>query len=366
MAAAVTVVADAAGAVAAINNQKKHFILQWHITEQCNRSCLHCYQEKDPAKDLEFSNLLEIIKQWKELLLKWGGAQGDASALGHINVTGGEPFCRSDFFKLLEIFHENRQFFTYAVLTNGSLITKETAKRLKKLGTEFVQVSMEGDHATHDSIRGRGSFEETVSAIKNLASEKVKTYLSFTAHEGNYISFRHVARLARQYKIKKVWADRFVPFGQGAAMKDRTLDPQKTVDFIRIMDQERRRYILNHFSGTEISMNRSLQFFAPGNKPYRCSAGDTLLTIMHDGMLYPCRRLPVSAGNVMETSLADLYFNSSLLKTLREPVTAIKGCENCSCLPYCRGGSKCIAYAVTGDMFQADPGCPIAAQAMAR
>jgi len=352
-----------ADVVAAINNQKKHLILQWHITERCNRSCLHCYQETATDKELEFDSLLNIIEQWKELLLKCSPSRQNYFTHGHINVTGGEPFCRRDFFKLLEVFHENRQFFTYAVLTNGSLITRETAKHLKKLGPEFVQVSVEGDRATHDSIRGRGSFEETVSAIKNLASEKVKIYLSFTAHRDNYLSFRHVARLARRYNIKKVWADRFVPFGQGAAMKDCTLDPQKTVDFIRIMDRERRRYILNHFSGTEISMNRSLQFFAPGNKPYRCSAGDTVLTVMHDGTLYPCRRLPIPAGNVMETSLADLYFNSDLLKILREPVAATKGCEACSCLPYCRGGARCIAYAVTGNMFNADPGCPIAAQA---
>ena len=101
----------------------------------------------------------------------YGAFDGRANpnrAKGHLTVTGGEPFIRGDFLDLLQAFADNRSLFTFAILTNGSLIEQATASRLKKLKPSFVQVSMEGGQPTHDRIRGPGSFDQTVSAIRRL------------------------------------------------------------------------------------------------------------------------------------------------------------------------------------------------------
>jgi radical SAM protein with 4Fe4S-binding SPASM domain len=352
---AAAAVAEAAAAVT--KNSGERFILQWHITDRCTRSCRHCYQEKTPAPELPFHRQREIIEQFKEFLVLRAEKMGGTFQRGHINLTGGEPFCRDDLYDLLETFQKNKTFFSFALLSNGSALDAQTTGRLKQRGPEFVQLSLDGPQEIHDQLRGTGAYAETLRALKALARGGIKTYLSFTAHKENYRSFPQVAALARRFRAAKVWADRFVPFGQGRDMREKALTPSETMDFIKIMDQERKRTLLNRLSGTEISMNRSLQFFGTRRRPYHCSAAASLLAIMPDGTVYPCRRLPLPAGNLLETSLTVLYHNSDLLRMIRQAGAAPKGCESCRCLAYCQGGSRCLAYALTGDWHSGDPGC---------
>jgi len=104
-------------------------------------------------------------------------------------------------------------------------------------------------------------------------------------------------------------------------------------------------------------MHRALQFLVGNGKPYHCTAGDTLLTVQPNGDLYPCRRMPIRVGNLLETSLLELYDNSTLLRQLRHPEQISDGCQDCFYAKLCRGGLKCLSYAVTGDPLKADPGC---------
>lgn len=82
---------------------------------------------------------------------------------------------------------------------------------------------------------------------------------------------------------------------------------------------------------------------------------------MPNGDVYPCRRMPIRAGNVLDRPLAEIYRDAPLLRTLRDHDRVSAGCEGCRHRPECRGGLRCLAYAVTGDPFHADPGCWMAA-----
>jgi len=62
-------------------------------------------------------------------------------------------------------------------------------------------------------------------------------------------------------------------------------------------------------------------------------------------------------GNIMETPLVELYFQSDLFRALRNQKRNSEGCEDCFYNRFCRGGLKCLSYALIGDPFQADPGC---------
>ena len=84
---------------------------------------------------------------------------------------------------------------------------------------------------------------------------------------------------------------------------------------------------------------------------------DTLLTVLHDGDLYPCRRMPIRVGNLLEASLTELYNTFDRHRAHRDLHHGIAGCNGCFYAGLCRGGLKCLSYAVTGDPFTADPGC---------
>ena len=333
----------------------KSFVIQWHVTEACNLHCRHCYQETPASPERSFDDLLLILEQIKELLERVRAEKAPHPFHAHINVTGGEPFVRRDFMDFLEILASNKEHFSFGILTNGILIDEAMARRLGALSPRNVQVSIEGSVSTNDAIRGRGVFDDTVRGLEALNRENISTVISFTAHKGNFTEFQEVARIGRDLGVSRVWADRLIPCGSGSEMRDGSLTPEETRAFFEIMYAARSE-AESGFCRTEISMRRALQFLTGGGTPYRCAAGERLLTVQANGDLYPCRRLPIKVGNLMETSMVDLYYTSDLLQALRRHRTS-EGCDTCRFSDQCRGGLRCLAYAVTGDPFKPDPGC---------
>jgi radical SAM protein with 4Fe4S-binding SPASM domain len=218
-------------------------------------------------------------------------------------------------------------------------------------------VSVDGRRETHNSIRGAASHERAVAGVTLLVGAGIPTYLSFTAHRGNYRDFPAVAKLGRRLGVARVWSDRMVPCGKGDHAGEHMLTPDETRQFIGLMERERRRGWLQH---SPVVLHRSLQFTAAGTTPYRCSAGDTLVTVLPNGDVCPCRRLPLVAGNMHCQPLEYLYRNSELFRSLRDRERVSNGCEKCFYAHTCGGGARCIAWALHGDPFRADPGCWLA------
>ncbi len=338
----------------------KRLLLQWHVTQRCNLRCAHCYQESYAGKELTFPELLGILGQFEELLESWNQESGAPRTGGHITVTGGEPFMRPDFMELLEVFTKKRELFSFAILTNGCTIDGEVARRLGRLRPRFVQVSIEGTEATHDRIRGRGNYHRTITALRHLRREKIPTAISFTAHRENFREFLEVARLGQELRVDRVWADRLIPTGSGELLRKEILTEEETREFFEVMAEARREATKSWFGGTEIAMHRALQFLVAGGRAYHCTAGDTLLTVMPNGDLYPCRRMPIRVGDLMETPLRELYYGSRVLLKLRDENRVSSGCEQCNFRHRCRGGLRCLSYALRGDPFRADPDCWLA------
>jgi radical SAM protein with 4Fe4S-binding SPASM domain len=341
------------------SHKTRHIVLQWHITERCNWRCAHCYQDDYRDQELPFQGLIEVVEQFKALLDLFSQETTPIRVSASIHVSGGEPFIRKDFLDLLEVFSANRELFSFSILTNGSMIDASMARRLHDLSPAYVQVSLEGNKETNDQIRGSGAFDKTVSALKHLERERIRSVISFTAHRINFREFPEVARLGRQLGAFRVWADRLIPWGSGSTLEDNLLSPEETREFFEIMYSAHNE-AARSFCRTEVSMRRALQFLIAGGEHYRCAGGNNLITVQPNGDLYPCRRMPILVGNIMDTPLIDLYYKSELFQDLRNPDRISVGCEECSFVKKCRGGLKCLSYAVTGDPFNADPGCWLA------
>lgn len=327
-----------------------HLLLQWHITERCNLSCYHCYQNPTVSNDLSYKQLLEIYAQYKELHNTW-----NHRVKGQINITGGEPFLRDDFWDLASIIKES---YPFAVLSNGTLISKSIAKELSQLKPKFVQISIDGSEFTHNKIRGNNSYRMAAEGLKQLRRYNVPTIISFTANKENYQDFPAVVKLGQRYQVLKVWADRMIPEGLGAKMSDTLLSTEETTHFYSLMNRCRIRANLNPFSQTFVSMKRALQFLETGKKGYKCSAGDSLLTVDAEGNLLPCRRMPIKEGNLLRSNMKELYFNSNNLQKLRNSENLDPLCKTCDYFTKCYGGLRCLSFAVYNDPYIADPNCP--------
>ncbi len=138
------------------------FKLQWHITEHCNFRCSHCYQENYDTPEMSLEQMEGALKQYVELMKKWRIPREHAS----ITITGGEPFLYKDFFKFLEKIHQYSPYFQWGILSNGSLLTRENAKKLRLFKIRGYQVSLEGMEYVNDKIRGAGNFKKAIDWIK--------------------------------------------------------------------------------------------------------------------------------------------------------------------------------------------------------
>lgn len=325
----------------------KKFVLQWHLSENCNLKCLHCYQENHKPIQLEFDKLVIIYKQFKDLLNK-------KKMKGHINITGGEPLCNPYLFKLLDLIKEDSNLITFSILTNGTLINEKIAKKIKSYNPLYVQVSLEGGKKTNDYIRGKGTYKKVAEGIVNLRKENIFTSISFTATSLNYKEFPKVVRYARKYGVNNVWSDRFIPLGDSD--KSLALNYEQTREYLEIMNKERNKLKKVKNSNTTISMYRALQFQMTNDFAYGCTAGDTLLTVMENGDLVPCRRMPITIGNLFDRNMYDLYIKSDVLKDLREKNIPDE-CINCEHSEVCHGGLKCLTYAMYKDLNHKDYGC---------
>lgn len=326
----------------------KRFVLQWHLGEACNLKCLHCYQENHKPVQLRYEELEKIYNQYRELLKK-------LNMKGHINLTGGEPLCNPHLFKILDLIKEDSANITFSILTNGTLITDEIAQKIKSYNPHYVQVSLEGGQKTNDHIRGKGTYKKIAEGIKHLKKYEIFTSISFTATNLNYKEFPKVVKYARKYKVNNVWSDRFIPLG-GSEDKELSLNYNQTREYLTIMNKERNKLKAKKNNETTISMYRALQFQMTNDFEYGCTAGDTLLTVMENGDLVPCRRMPIVVGNLLKENMYELYKNNEVLKELRLKKIPDE-CTECEHSEMCHGGLKCLTYALYKDLNHKDIGC---------
>lgn len=320
---------------------KKH-VLQWHILHRCNLRCSHCYQE-DYAAACSEDQLMQLFAQYRTFCQAM-------DYHGHINFTGGEPLLSPVLFRLMECCGANDM--TCGVLTNGTLIDNEIAARLSKIrGLSFVQVSIDGTRETHDRVRGAGNFDKAFAGLRLLKAYGIQTMAAFTCHMGNYRELPQVIRTVRRKGIDRFWADRLIPMGSS---REEMLSTEAFREVLRCLTKEHTRKRL--FSHTEVHLNRAMQFQEGGHCYYQCAAGDTLLTLLADGTLLPCRRLPLPIGNCLQEDMLTLCQNSELLRDLRSHTIPAE-CFSCAKAELCRGGAKCLTYAVTGDWHRKDLNC---------
>lgn len=328
----------------------KRFVLQWHLSEACNLKCLHCYQENHCPIQLEYDKLVIIYNQFKDLLKA-------LQMKGHINLTGGEPLCNPYLFKILDLIKEDSDLISFSLLTNGTLVTEEIATKIKSYNPYYVQVSLEGGKKTNDYIRGKGTYKSIARGITNLKKNDIYTSISFTATNLNYKEFPKVIKYAKKYHVDNVWSDRYIPLGN-LEDKKLSLNYEETREYLRIMQQERTKLLYQKNNKTTISMYRALQFQMTHDFAYGCTAGDTLLTVMENGDLVPCRRMPIVVGNLFQNDMTYLYFNSPILKDLRRN-TIPDECQACESSETCHGGLKCLTYALYKNLNHKDVGCNV-------
>jgi AdoMet-dependent heme synthase len=344
--------------------QEFEFVIQWHLTERCNLRCSHCYQDGSRSGELSLDEVRSGLDEIGDLFSSWSEAHGLAFAPS-FNITGGEPLLRSDLFDLLGDIAD-RGWDTF-VLTNGTLIDPATARRIAGVGVKGVQISLEGPETIHDEIRGRGSYRASLAGIRSLLREGVAVTVNTTLSEVNADGFFELAETAAKLGVQRLGFSRLVPSGRGGALAGRMLAPE------RVRELYQRILKLTNDGMTLVTGDPVCSRMRAGDDDAAdqgdvpiggCSAGISGLTILSDGTLVPCRRLPVSLGNIRNDSIREVWALSPVLDALRTRSRYEGKCGACKQWATCRG-CRAIAAAASGrrDMLAVvtdDPQCPFA------
>jgi radical SAM protein with 4Fe4S-binding SPASM domain len=335
------------------------FFVQWHITERCNLSCRHCYQQA-PVSVMSFPEIIQAIDGVSDTLQSWV-TDYNLEMSPSFHFTGGEPLLRKDLIAILE--HVGSLGYTTAVMTNGTLITRDIVRRLSAAGVGEVQVSLEGMETVNDSIRGRGSFQRALRGIENLLAGGVNTSINLTLSHLNINEVMGLVELAGEMGVGAVTFSRLVACGRGGEMGDLMLSPDELAAFYRSVHEQSAGGKIMFTSRDPLFTVCGLDEDVPeaGFPVGGCAAGVFGITITADGSVMPCRRMDLSIGNIRETSLRELWAESPVLWSLRDRAQYHGECASCYYWAVCRG-CRAIALAFARsqgreDFLGPDPQC---------
>jgi radical SAM protein with 4Fe4S-binding SPASM domain len=341
------------------STQGYEFIIQWHLTDKCNLKCRHCYQEGALTEEMTLPEIEGVIGEIVGMLEYWQEAYGiDFSP--SFNITGGEPFLRPDFCAILERLAATG--FDLYILSNGTLISPETARTLAALGVQGVQVSLEGPAEIHDQIRGKGSFAASLAGIRQLLAAGVKVSLNTTLSQYNAAYFRDLIEIATSLGVPELGFSRLVPSGRGRALLAQMLSPKEVKQLYEaIFSWEVDGLALMSGDPLVAQMSTPVAEDSGGVPTGGCAAGVSGLTLLPDGAILPCRRLNIPLGNVRRDSLREVWATSPVLEKLRDKSQYQGKCGSCLRWALCRG-CRAIASAYaqtqgTQDFLGEDPQC---------
>jgi radical SAM protein with 4Fe4S-binding SPASM domain len=331
---------------------EKTFYIQWHITNQCNLRCRHCYQADFSAKeDLNGEGLKKIAENIVSALRSWGDK-------GCIHLTGGEPLLKPELLFLLEYLGQLPEVEELGIITNGLLLNDEILDRLAAVpGFKTVKISLEGaDAQVHDRIRSAGNFGRVVKNVSLVQKRKIfDVNLMFTVMRSNLESLPAFIRLGEELRVDGIIIERFIPLGRGMEIGEEVLHPGEWRSLVEALF----KYFSLELEEDEIPPYQAFQVDFRGAEPQLlgapCVLGTEGLCVMPRGEVYPCRRFPLSIGNLLKNPLREIWENSGVLHQLRNKGNLKGKCGSCG-QPGCTG-CRSLAFSLTGDYLAEDPHC---------
>lgn len=330
---------------------KEQFYIQWHITNLCNLRCRHCYQDDFSKKsDLDWQGLKKISDNLLETLEEWDKAAS-------VHLTGGEPLLKPELFNLLDYLDQRSTVEELGIITNGLLIDQEILKRLSRFPKlKKIKISLDGGNAeTNDTIRQKGSFEKVMQNLPLLKETgRFEILFMITIMKSNFRSIPSLLKLCQNLGVNGLIIERFIPLGRGKRITDEVLSKEEWKEMIRLLldffpaDEEENSFLT--YQAFQVSFGEEPELLgAP------CVIGSDGLCVMPEGTVFPCRRFPVSLGNLVNESLRRIWERSELLEKLRRKENFKGKCGSCN-LSECRG-CRSLALALTGSYLEEDPHC---------
>lgn len=336
-------------------------VFTWELTQACALKCIHCRAEARPFMDpdeLTTEEAREVLRQVASFTPR----------PPVVVLSGGDPMARPDVFQILEY---GRELGLHMAITPASTpsLTDQVVADLAEAGVVRMALSLDGATAAeHDAFRGQeGSFDVIIRAAGAARRVGLPIQINTTVTRENAGEMCKIADLVESLGAVAWELFFLVPVGRGSVLEP--LGARETEALLRWLYRRERRASFKVVTveapfyrrvGRQIEIEEK-----DAGRPARrdlaalgsTGDGNGFVFVSHTGEVFPSGFLPLSGGNVRERSLVDIYRDSQLFRSMRDPEALGGKCGICPFRFVC-GGSRARAFAVSGDPLGEDPFCP--------
>jgi mycofactocin radical SAM maturase len=317
--------------------------LTWELTYACNLACVHCLSSsgrRDP-RELSTAEAKAVIDELQRM------------QVFYVNIGGGEPTVRSDFWELVDYATAHQVGVKFS--TNGVRIDASAATRLAASDYVDVQISLDGaTAAVNDAVRGVGSYDMALRALRHLRDAGFKdAKISVVCTRHNIGQLDEFKALADSFGAT-LRLTRLRPSGRGADVWD---------DLHPTAEQQKQLYdwLVEH--GSSVLTGDSFFHLSAfgGSLPglNLCGAGRVVCLIDPVGDVYACPfaiHEEFLAGNVRDAGFETVWRDSELFASLRQPQSA-GACTSCDFYDSCQGGCMAAKFFTGLPLDGPDPEC---------
>lgn len=322
------------------------FTLQWHITQQCDLHCKHCYDRSDRVAMPEaeaMKVLADLFDFCRQMHVR-----------GQVTFTGGNPLLYPHIERIYQV--AVQYGFGIAILGNPGPID-HLRKLIKIVKPLYFQVSLEGLASHNDVIRGKGHFDRSIRFLEQLRELGIFTMVMLTLTNDNRDQVLPLAGYLKN-RVDAFNFNRLSAVGEGAA-----LAMVENEDYVLFLKDYLSAAEANPIMGLKENLFNLIRCES-GQPPFGgctghgCGAAFNFMALLPDGDIHACRKFPSLLGNMLDTRLMDIY-HSELAERYR---TGSIACRQCSLNPVCRG-CMAVSHSLGMDIFHdKDPFCFAASQ----
>jgi len=344
-------------------------VVIWNLIRRCNLACKHCYAT---SADIDFEGELSTSEVF--------AVMDDLRAFGVsvLILSGGEPLLRPDIFEISQ--HAKEMGFYVGLSSNGTLINNSNIDDIKRIGYDYVGVSLDGMRDTHDRFRRKqGAFDESIHGIRLCHEAGIKIGLRFTLTQDNAVELPDLLQLMRDEDIDKFYLSHLNYAGRGNRNRASDLHQQMTRAAMDLMfatcwqdvqEGIKREFVTGNNDADGVYLLQWAAQHIPEHVPALRkqllrwggnSSGVNIANIDNLGTVHPDTMWwDYSIGNIRERPFSEIWQDTSdpLMAGLKAKSRPLEGrCAICKHLAICGGNSRTRAWQLTGNPWAEDPGC---------
>jgi MoaA/NifB/PqqE/SkfB family radical SAM enzyme len=242
------------------------------VTFACNLRCKYC--------GLPFTKIREMSTKEVKLAIK---EFTDAGTIAW-TFTGGEPLLRKDMGELIN-YAKDRGILFLNLITNGILFKKKL-NELKNVDEIFF--SLDGPKEVHEKLRGKGTYDKVIEAIK-LAKEEnfkvtIQTVISEENIKNNFFGLKFLFTLAKELGVRII----FHPLYSHAYSRNsyQRLTPEKNIEALKLIKEFKKK--IRYIGRADVIYEEWIRRFGGKKTKVKSYAGKLYCHLLPDGNVSPC------------------------------------------------------------------------------